>query len=174
MSCIHIHAYASTSICSHVCIYKCVCMYIYIYIWADLDLMWGHLGTKLGPRWVFLGAFWAMLGHLGTLLEGPGRHTPIWSLHVSRRPHANGINKTLNNCFSLILEAGSFKGVCQARSLEVWLWSWKPSCKSWAPSCGQQGCQEPTSSLFEPILGPSWPYVEASWATCGVEVGFVR
>ena len=36
--------------------------------------MLGHLGAKLGPRWVILGASWAMLGHVGALLAGPGRH----------------------------------------------------------------------------------------------------
>ena len=39
-----------------------------------LGLMVGHFGAKLGLKWVFLDASWAMLRHFGALREAPGRH----------------------------------------------------------------------------------------------------
>ena len=41
---------------------------------ANLGPMLRHVGAELGPRWVFLGASWAMLRHFGALREAPGRH----------------------------------------------------------------------------------------------------
>ena len=42
--------------------------------WACLGPMLRHVGAEVGPRWVSLGASWAMLRHLGALREALGRH----------------------------------------------------------------------------------------------------
>ena len=42
--------------------------------WAHLGPILEHLGAKVGLRWVFLGASWAVWRHFGALREAPGRH----------------------------------------------------------------------------------------------------
>ena len=54
--------------------------------WAHLGPILGHLGDKLGPKWVFLGAYFAISGnlaglqaHLGPILEHLGAKLgPRW------------------------------------------------------------------------------------------------
>ena len=42
--------------------------------WAHLGPILEHVGAKVGLRWVFLGASWAVWRHFGALREAPGRH----------------------------------------------------------------------------------------------------
>ena len=46
----------------------------WVHLEPILGLCCGHLGAKLGPRWVFLGPSGAMWRHSGALREAPGRH----------------------------------------------------------------------------------------------------
>ena len=89
-----------------------------------------HLGAKVGLRWVFLGASWAVWRHFGALREAPGRHLEAkvglgsidLELTRGKKASCQNLEKPLKNQgFSMIFGGGKVKKACQDGSLEVWL-----------------------------------------------------
>ncbi len=148
--------------------------------WARLCPMLGHLGAKFGPIWVVLSASWAMLGQVGALLEGPGRHPeadsglggtvlePTCGKKATCQKHQNTIEK--HRFFHRFFGGWGLRG-------SVLSWSVRGHGRHLVANKAAKSQDHPflgpSWALLGPILGPSWPYVEASWATCGVEVVFV-
>ena len=156
--------------------------------WARLRPMLGHLGSKLGPRWVVLGASWAMLRHFGALREAPGRHLEakagLGSIDLEPTCGKKATSQNLPKAnektyvFQLSLEAGRSR-----KHAKMALW--RSGCgldghlaglESHAVVSGAAGsqhhhCLGPFCAhlglMLGPLgakLGPRWVLLGASWA----------
>ena len=127
-----------------------------------------------------LGPSWAMLGHVGALLEGPGRHPEADSgLGGTVLEPTCGKKATCQKPHKTIEKPRFFIDFWrQEASRSVLSWSVRGHGRHLVANKAAKSQDHPflgpSWAHLGPILGPSWPYVEASWATCGVEVAFVR